>query len=223
MTPTTEGTPGDPPPESVLLILEDGTELVDPDDEQIDGLLGFLAGPGNHWARLEAPSGTLTTTRDAGYRFALQWAPADGEGEPLRTVSETLALESVQGAFRACSRGEEAWQAEHLWQPDFRAQLVAPTSPHRARLENSVQTLTLQIVQEAGELPARVPWARMEELAAKTARRVSRELAEEEDRFRRYRTQLEDDVHQALLELLEEAIEKGGLADAMEELEGEEG
>lgn len=186
----------------MILRLEDGTVLEEPGQEEIAALLDFLRAPGNTFAVLTLGEWTfLRAERDPVHRFTLRRCAGEPE-ERFRTVSDRLDLEAVRTAFLACARRDPSWWEELDWQPDYFSVLADPESPHYDRLRDAARTLLLQVVQTFGRPPAAVPWKRLEPLAEKMARRVARELAEEEERFRPYREELQRDVRAAILELL---------------------
>jgi len=187
----------------MILRLEDGTVLEEPGEEEISALLDFLRAPGNTFAVLTLDEWTfLRAERDPVRRFILRRCEGEPE-ERFRTVSDRLDLEAVRTAFLAFARRDRRWQQELDWRPDYFSVLADPESPHYDRLRNAARTLLLQVVQTFGRPPTAVPWKRLEPLAEKMARRVARELAEEEERFRPYREELQRDVRAAILELLE--------------------
>jgi hypothetical protein len=186
----------------MILRLEDGTVLEDPDEEQISALLDFLRAPDNTFAVLTLGEWTyLRAERDPVHRFLLRRCQGRPE-ERFRTVSNRLELDAVRDAFLAFAQGDRDWQDRLEWQPDFYSVLADPESPHYERLRSAARTLLLQLVQISGRPPTAIPWKRVEPLAERMARRVARELAEEEERFRPYREELHRDVRAAILKLL---------------------
>lgn len=191
----------------MILRLEDETVLEDPSEDQIVALLGFLLSPGNTFAVLShGPWTSLRAERDPRYRFVIRGCEGTPE-DRFRTVSDRLDLPAVEDVFLRFARREPSWKEGLDWQPDFFSVLADPESPHSERLRQATRTLWLQVVQTFGVPPSRVPWDKLEPLADRVARRVARELAEEEERFRPYRETVHRDVRAALLELLRSAEE----------------
>lgn len=186
----------------MILSLQDGTVLEDPEEGEISALLDFLRTPDNTFAVLTRGEWTfLRAERDPVHRFVLRRCEGNPQ-ERFRTVSSRLGLDTVREAFVAFAREDRSWQDELDWQPDFFWLLADPESPHYERLRGAARTLLLQVVQSFGRPPTAVPWTKLEPLAEKVARRVARELAEEEERFRPYREELQRDVRAAILKLL---------------------
>lgn len=186
----------------MILRLEDETVLEDPNEDQIAALLGFLLAPGNTFAVLShGPWTSLRAERDSRYRFVLRGCEGTPE-ERFRTVSDRLDLAAVQDVFLRFARRKPSWKEGLDWQPDFFSLLVDPESPHFERLRQAARTLRMQAVHSFGMPPSQVPLEELEPLADKMARRVARELAEEEERFRPHREAVHRDVRAALLELL---------------------
>jgi len=191
----------------MILRLEDETVLEDPDEDQISASLGFLLAPGNTFAVLShGPWTSLRAERDPRYRFTLRGCDGTPE-DRLRTVSDRLDLATVQEVCLRFARREPDWKEGLDWQPDFFSVLADPESPHFERLRQAARTLRMQAVQTFGVPPSRVSWDQLEPLADRMARRVARELADEEERFRPYREAVHRDVRAALLGLLRSADE----------------
>ena len=192
------------------LRLEDGTVLEEPEEGEVSALLDFLRTPDNTFAVLTFDEGRyLRAEREAGHRFSLRRCEGEPE-ERFRTVSDDLDLEAVRAAFLGFARQDRRWWEAHGWRPDFFSVLADPASPHHDRLRDAARTLLLQVVHTFGRPPTAVPWARLEPLAETMARRVAGELAEEEERFRPYRDELQRDVRAAILELLGSLEEASG-------------
>lgn len=185
------------------LRLEDGTVLEEPAEEEISALLDFLRTPDNTFAVLTLGEWRfLRAERDPAHRFTLRRCEGKPE-ERFRTASHRLGLDAVREAFLAFARRDRSWHEELDWQPDYFSVLADSKGPHYERLRSAARTLLLQVVQTFGRPPTAVPWKRLEPLAEKMARRVARELADEEERFRPYRDELQRDVRAAILRLLE--------------------